>query len=165
MQFFGVLGVFWTRIPGTNYELKIAWIYFFVVVCMAWPLTAKLIFYHSFRVKFDEWYRELLKGNDPNYPMPPTIEKWDVPIPDGPMAEFVFIYKTHKGSWKTWPEIVKAVKMDENVNILRLVVPTIDTVRYIHLIKLHVQFKKPFLIVGPTGTGKSFYLQVRNYYV
>jgi dynein heavy chain len=38
-------------------------------------------------------------------------------------------------------------------------VPTIDTARYSFLFNLHFKYQRPFLIVGPTGTAKTFYLQ------
>lgn len=38
-------------------------------------------------------------------------------------------------------------------------IPTIDTARYSHLFNLHFKYQRPFLLVGPTGTGKTFYIQ------
>ncbi len=40
-----------------------------------------------------------------------------------------------------------------------LQIPTIDTARYSHLFNLHFKYNRSFLCVGPTGTGKSFYIQ------
>jgi dynein heavy chain, axonemal len=44
-------------------------------------------------------------------------------------------------------------------NGVAIQIPTIDTARYSHLFALHFKYQRPFMLVGPTGTGKSFYMQ------
>jgi dynein heavy chain len=44
-------------------------------------------------------------------------------------------------------------------NIRQMIVPTIDTVRNVYLLDFTIKHKCPVLFVGPTGTGKSAYVQ------
>lgn len=69
--------------------------------------------------------------------------------------DYVYIFK-QKGAWKYWPDLVRNMKIEPAVTVQ---VPTIDTSRYSHLFNLHFKYQRPFLMVGPTGTGKSFYIQ------
>lgn len=55
--------------------------------------------------------------------------------------------------------MAKSTKVEEAGNVQQTLVPTADTVRYANMIAAHVRHGRPLLLVGPTGTGKSFYLQ------
>ena len=82
--------------------------------------------------------------------------KIEVSVPtDGCIIDYVYIFK-QKGAWKFWPDLVRNMKIETGVSVQ---VPTIDTARYSHLFNLHFKHQRPFLMVGPTGTGKSFYIQ------
>ncbi|CRK98972.1 CLUMA_CG011958, isoform A [Clunio marinus] len=103
------------------------------------------------RTKFDEFYREIW-----NKQIPTEVGRIEVTIPpDGLIFDYVYIFK-QKGAWKLWPDLVRNMKIETGVAIQ---VPTIDTARYSHMFNLHFKYQRPFLLVGPTGTGKSFYIQ------
>lgn len=76
--------------------------------------------------------------------------------PDGQLIDYVYIFK-QKGAWKFWPDLVRNMKIETFGSALQI--PTIDTARYSHLFNLHFKYNRPFLCVGPTGTGKSSYIQ------
>lgn len=106
--------------------------------------------------KFEEYYKEFWRGE---IPIPESMEKIDVSIPtEGTFYDYVYQYK-QKGCWKPWSEILKNAKLIETINLQQTVIPTLDTAKYLFLLDLHVRYKKPWLIIGPTGTGKSFYIQ------
>ncbi|XP_034174982.2 dynein heavy chain at 36C [Osmia lignaria lignaria] len=79
-----------------------------------------------------------------------------------PLTGLVFDYKYVKegrGRWRSWLDDLQdlpAIPKDVPVN--QIIVPTIETVRYVHLFKLLICHQKPVLLVGPTGTGKSVYI-------
>lgn len=108
------------------------------------------------REKFDDLVKEYFRGE---LGIPENIERIDVSIPpEGMIIDHYYMYKS-KGCWKPWPDSVKAAIVKEEINLLQTVIPTLETEKYMFLLKLHVKFNQPILLIGPTGTGKSFYVQ------
>ncbi|XP_013187525.2 dynein axonemal heavy chain 12 [Amyelois transitella] len=108
------------------------------------------------REKFDEVVKEYFRGEKG---IPADMDRLDVSVPaEGMLIDHYYMYKG-KGCWKPWAEAVKAVQVKEQINLLQTVIPTLETEKYIFLLKLHSKFLKPILLIGPTGTGKSFYVQ------
>nr|XP_018918133.1 PREDICTED: dynein heavy chain 7, axonemal [Bemisia tabaci] len=113
------------------------------------------------RLIFDEFYKNLWRGDDENNLMPATeeLEKIEIVIPvDGSLFDYYYQFKA-KGSWKYWPEFVRNFKIDESSNIQQVLVPTVDAARYNYVLDMHIRHGVPALLFGPTGTGKSFYIQ------
>ncbi|EDV95542.1 GH15722 [Drosophila grimshawi] len=103
------------------------------------------------REKFDVQLRKLYENE------PAALGKMEVTPPtEGLIVDYVFIFK-QRGTWRYWPDLAKRMDVEETKT--GVIVSTVDTARYIHLLKMHVQHKKRMLLVGPTGTGKSVYIQ------
>ena len=65
----------------------------------------------------------------------------------------------NKGEWRHWNDLLRSTEEKKVKNIRQMIVPTMDTVRTNYLLEFCVKYKRPVLIVGPTGTGKSAYIQ------
>ncbi|XP_011557170.3 dynein axonemal heavy chain 12 [Plutella xylostella] len=110
----------------------------------------------SSREKFDELIKEYFKGEKG---LPHGIDRLDVSVPgDGMIIDHYYMYKG-KGAWKPWLEYVKSLQVKEQINLLQTVIPTMELEKCVFLLKIHTKFKKPLLLIGPTGTGKSFMVQ------
>ncbi|XP_075981520.1 dynein heavy chain at 62B [Anticarsia gemmatalis] len=108
------------------------------------------------RERYDELVKEYFRGD---HGIPQKVERVEVSIPpEGMLIDHYYMYKG-KGCWKPWAEAVKAVVVKEQINLLQTVIPTMETEKYIFLLKLHTKFHQPVMLIGPTGTGKSFYVQ------
>ncbi|KAK5645094.1 hypothetical protein RI129_006394 [Pyrocoelia pectoralis] len=140
-----------------NLKYLRSWIQGSSMVGLAWGLGS--ILDTTSRQKFDEYFKSIWKGENVEYPIPPLIEKLEIQIPnDGILFDYSFVFKG-KGTWKYWPDTIKSMKVDEAKNIQQVLIPTVDTVKYMYIIDMYIKHKFPILIIGPTGTGKSYYIQ------
>lgn len=113
------------------------------------------------RVKFDQFFRDLLRGKFE--PIPDIFQgKFDLQIPEkGFVHDYYFVFK-NRGDWFPWENLMRANEgtlTTSMKNIRRFIVPTVDTTRVNFMLDLIVPSRKPILFVGPTGTGKSAYVQ------
>lgn len=144
---------------------QIEGIFFFAAI---WALGGPLL--QESREKFSEIFRALLEKNFPDelnekyaipeeMRVPPLIKPFIFPIPRiGSVFDYRYI-KEGKGKWRPWSDDMVQTEMiprDKPVN--QIIVPTVETVRTIALLDLLVKHSKHLMIVGPTGTGKSVYV-------
>ena len=121
----------------------------------------------SGRRKFDTILRMMVKGGiDDSTMMANGIltkcyapeKPFNVPFPeDGMVYRYVFI-KEGDGRWDTWLSKLDDSPFASDETFNSIIVPTIDTVRYTYLMDLLVSHAKYPVFVGPTGTGKSVYI-------
>lgn len=77
------------------------------------------------------------------------------------MYDYEFV-KEGLGKWVPWSEkLVDAKPIAKDAQFNSIIIPTVDTVRSTYLMDMCVKHEKPCLFVGPTGTGKSVYIQVK----
>lgn len=108
------------------------------------------------RETFDYLVKEYFRGDKG---IPPAIDRIDVSVPtEALISDMYYMYKG-KGAWKPWAETVKAQVIKEEINLLQTVIPTMESEKYMAILQLHTKFHQPLLLIGPTGTGKSFYVQ------
>jgi dynein heavy chain len=119
------------------------------------------------RRKFDQFFRALVNGNigvqqasewgilslPGGLARPPAV-----PLPEqGSVYEYCF-FKEGDGEWRSWKSLVNQDPFPEDATFNSIIVPTIDTVRYTYMLDLLVKHNAFPVFVGPTGTGKSVYV-------
>jgi dynein heavy chain len=75
---------------------------------------------------------------------------------------FDWRYMPEANEWKNWMDFTKKDEVDnfpKNAVVQEIIVTTMDTIRYGALLELFVQNDIRTLFVGPTGTGKTAYIQ------
>ena len=85
---------------------------------------------------------------------------WAKFIPDdATVFEYVFLQSTHK--WVLWTETIarEESRIAPTAEFSQIIVPTLDTARYTFLLSTLLKHDMPVLFVGPTGTGKTVYVQ------
>ena len=72
-----------------------------------------------------------------------------------------YVYFPESNTWKSWMDLCEKDKLDQfpvDTQVSSIVVTTIDTIRYMHIQEHCIYNNIPTLFVGPTGTGKSIYI-------
>ncbi|XP_015752501.1 PREDICTED: dynein heavy chain 12, axonemal-like [Acropora digitifera] len=112
------------------------------------------------RIKFDGFFKDLIAGKNEDSPVPAIVGKIEAPIPhEGLVYDYLFERKG-RGNWIPWTKTIKeGVSGSKGQRISDIIIPTMDTARYSHLMEIMFNNNKPLLFVGPTGTGKSVYIK------
>jgi len=112
------------------------------------------------RDRFDVFLKETIAGT-----VPPPYDQEGIrgssmishPFPrDGTVYDYFF--DKPKSRWSLWNSLIPSTGFDESLQPHEIIVPTIDTARYTYLLDTCLMHEKPFLLVGPTGTGKTVYI-------
>ncbi|RZC36870.1 DHC N2, MT and/or AAA 6 domain containing protein [Asbolus verrucosus] len=134
-----------------------SWIQASFIQAVIWGIGSTLDL--DSRSKFDEFFKQLWKGQNKTYPYPKSLEKVEVSVPvEGMIFDHSYFYKS-KGTWKFWPDALKNEKIEESDYLMDIFVPTNETIKYSTLIKMHITNNYPILLIGPPGTGKTSCMQ------
>ena len=68
------------------------------------------------------------------------------------------VYLTKESKWKSWPDMVPAYSIKDGTEFSHIVVPNIYSTQIAYMIEMLVPMRKHVLVCGPTGTGKSAYI-------
>ncbi|RKO94828.1 dynein heavy chain and region D6 of dynein motor-domain-containing protein [Blyttiomyces helicus] len=102
------------------------------------------------QLKFDALVRNLVD----RMPEPLTI-----PLPTGGTLYDCVFQTGVTDEWVFWLNTIENSHIALDAEFNDIIVPTKDTARYNYLMDLLITHDKKFLLVGPTGTGKSKYIQ------
>jgi len=73
-----------------------------------------------------------------------------------------YCYLPESNEWKNWMEFTNKEEIDnfpKNSIVNEIIVTTVDTIRYGYMLELFIMNNIRSLFVGPTGTGKTAYIQ------
>ena len=91
------------------------------------------------RDKFDFFVRDLLSGRLGEHPIPDIVGKIEIPLPsDGSVFDVMFDMHG-RGRWVPWLDFIQNEKIEtKNKKLSELIIPTIDTVRFVNYLYLSV---------------------------
>ncbi|CAF0988415.1 unnamed protein product, partial [Didymodactylos carnosus] len=147
--------------PEKNKNVR-SWVIYTTIWAAIWSIGATSD--TDSRIKFDVFFRDVLRAKFE--PIPDIFGgKFDLQIPEkGIVHDYYFGYK-NRGDWFPFENLLRvaeaagATAQTNMKNIRRYIVPTVDTARINFMLDLVTPSRKPVLFVGPTGTGKSVYVQ------
>lgn len=135
------------------------WAQVALILSIIWGLGGNLdIDSHT---KFNSFCTSLWTGAIKEYPKPEIIKGFDITLPhEGLIQDNFYIFKG-VGNWKYWgsTDILKSEQILENSGSNEIFVPTINTIKYNHMILKHIKYRKPFIICGDESIGKSYLIR------
>jgi dynein heavy chain, axonemal len=112
------------------------------------------------RKDFSEYLKGIYEGRHQNLEKFAGGKKMPAVFDRGMIYDYVYFGETM--TWKQWYELVNKDEVDNfprGTQVQNMVITTIDTIRYSHMQEYCINHKIPTLFCGPTGTGKSVYIQ------
>eukprot|EP00960_Hanusia_phi_P013114 383004-Hanusia_phi.AAC.2 len=134
--------------------------------CLTWTICASVD--SAGRERFNEFIKESTAGTVPA-PYNEEGERGNYMILNPYPKEgniYQYYFDTVKGKWNSWTSKIDREPFDVALQPHEIIVPTIDTTRYTFLLDIccrnavlnHDLNRMAFLLVGPTGTGKTIYI-------
>ncbi|XP_076762246.1 dynein axonemal heavy chain 7 [Xylocopa sonorina] len=112
-------------------------------------------------VKFNSFYMSLWSGTNKDHPKPEIIKNFEITLPhDGLIQDHFYIFKG-VGNWKYWGslDVLKSEQILESPECSEIFVPTINTMKYNHILLKHMKYRRPFIVYGDVSVGKTFLIQ------
>ncbi|CAG7816608.1 unnamed protein product [Allacma fusca] len=131
------------------------WLQLCFIFSIMWSIASTLN--QNSRIKFDEFYRTLLSGKNPDSPAPKTFKlNKNQLFPEKGIC-FDYICDKMNNQWVFWLDIVdrERTKIQPDAKISDLIIQTDETSRQTYFLKTYINNNVPFMMLGPTGTGKS----------
>jgi hypothetical protein len=92
----------------------------------------------------------------PMIPYDPAVTLTSPMMPDG-SSVYNFKFDAQKDAWVTWAGMIEYVQPPADAPFRTIIIPTVDTARYSFILDTLITNGQALLMVGPTGTGKSFH--------
>lgn len=138
----------------------LTWAQVALILSVIWGLGGNLDI--DSHIKFNNFCISLWSGINKEYPKPEIIKNFEVTLPhEGLIQDNFYIFKG-VGNWKYWGniDILKSEKILESSDCSEIFVPTINTMKYNHIVLKHIKYKKPFIICGNVSIGKTYLIKI-----
>lgn len=115
----------------------------------------------EYRRPIDQYLKKVCDGSVENLPKFSGNKKI-LPAKFDRGLIFDYMYDVEKNEWRHWMDDVNKETIDDfgkEARVQEIIVTTVDTVRYSFIQKFCILNEIPTLFVGPTGTGKSVFIQ------
>ncbi|KAK3267509.1 hypothetical protein CYMTET_23939 [Cymbomonas tetramitiformis] len=117
------------------------------------------------RRQFDEFIRVLCSGAVPEgfelyVPAKHTSLLAPMIPDDNGSSVYDYVFNKERTAWQLWTDTITPEQREipSGTPFSRIIVPTKDSSRYTYLLDLAIKMEMPILFCGPTGTGKSVYV-------
>jgi dynein heavy chain, axonemal len=111
------------------------------IFCLIWSMCCTVN--QPSRKMFDAFFRSELRSSGSKVQIPS----------DGLMYNYK--YDVEKNTWILWTQSVNPYAYDPKLSFAELIIPTMDSICYSHLLDRLLRNEKHVLMTGPTGTGKT----------
>ncbi|KAK3261578.1 hypothetical protein CYMTET_29517 [Cymbomonas tetramitiformis] len=146
-------------IAEMNDNMVSVWLDSLFLFSLVWSLGGDLD--DEGRKTFDKMLRRMLVGDIPAELKPyskGTQQKVTQLFPEGRQV-YDFTFDKGKGKWVPWVELIPDEPLSPELEYTKIIINTVDTMRYKFLVKTLATRHDHLLLVGPTGTGKSVYIK------
>merc|ERR1719174_2914521 len=124
-----------------------------VVFCTIWSVGGPLV--TESRPKFSDFMRRLCKGTEEGVT---AFKKLSPEIPErGSIYDHMF--DINRCQWVPWVDTVEMQQIPNGAQADSIIVQTMDNIRYSYVINHAIKHRMELLFCGPTGTGKTAYMQ------
>lgn len=124
----------------------------YAIFCAIWSIG--VVCETASRAQFGQYLRKLLTGQAGDKP----FKKVQPLFPDRGSI-FDYCFDLQQLNWVNWTETVEAQAIASSSNVEEIIVQTVDNVRYLYILNHCIRHKVKLLFCGPTGTGKTVYMQ------
>jgi len=128
----------------------------FIMACI-WSICVSIN--TEFRRPFDQQFKKIVNGEIEGLP---KLKNKILPSAFDRGTIYDYCYLPESNEWKNWMDFTNKETIDEFPKgsvVNEIIVTTVDVIRYGYMLDMFIQNNIRPLFVGPTGTGKTAYIQ------
>ena len=135
-------------------QISTIWLQCILLFSLVWGLGSTMT--NEGRRKFDTFFRELINGENKQFPKPKNFTLSQSQLFPDKASIFEWIFdKRNNGSWIPWVDFYDKVQISAHVKPHEFLVQTNESCCQKYFLNLCLATNIPLILMGPTGTGKS----------